>query len=170
MKQGCHHRPLPRRQKGLALPIVMIFLIILLVLATAGMDDTAMQERMAGNLRDREAAFQAAEAALREGEEWLQANQATALTNGDMPVAVAAAWDGAAPAPTGVRATPYDAASEIQLASAPVYYVGPPELLWSNAGVEVGLEIPRYLYPVIARGEGGTATAVVILRTLFEPN
>jgi len=170
MKLRCFNESPPHRQRGMALPVVMIFLIILLVLATAGMDDTAMQERMAGNLRDREAAFQAAEAALREGEEWLRANQATALTNADMPVAVAAAWDGLAPAPTGTRASPYDAASEIQLASAPVYYVGPPELLWSNAGIEVGLEVPRYLYPVIARGEGGTANAVVILRTLFEPN
>ena len=46
-----------RQQAGVVLPVVLILLVILGVLATSGMDDTAMQERMAGNLRDREIAF-----------------------------------------------------------------------------------------------------------------
>ncbi|EED31053.1 Tfp pilus assembly protein PilX [gamma proteobacterium NOR5-3] len=149
----------------------MILMIIMLVLASAGMDDTVMQERMAGNLRDREAAFQAAEAALREGEEWVQGNQATALANPELTALDARTWDGATtPAPTGSRAGIYATSSELQLNSAPVFYAGPPVLLWANAGVEVGIETPRYLYPVIARGVGGTDNAVVVLRTFFEPN
>ncbi|WOJ93464.1 PilX N-terminal domain-containing pilus assembly protein [Congregibacter variabilis] len=158
------------RQSGVALPVVMLLMIILLVLSTAGMEDTAMQERMAGNLRDREAAFQAAEAALREGEEWVQNNQATALANPEMTAIEAAAWDGVSPAPIGSRASLYDSSSEIQLASDPVFYAAPPVLLWANGGVEVGVETPRYLYPVIARGVGGSDSAVVVLRTLFEAN
>ena len=158
------------RQKGVVLPMVMIMMIILLVLSSAGMDDTLMQERMAGNLRDREAAFQAAEAALRAGEVWAQNNQSTALANAELPQRLAALWDGASPAPSGTRTALYPVSSEIQLAADPVFYVAPPELLWANAGVEVGVETPRYLYPVTARGVGGTDNAVVILRTLFEPN
>lgn len=167
----CHHPVhLPRHQRGVALPISMILMIVILVLATSGMDDTLMQERMAGNLRDREAAFQAAEAALREGELWTQANQAVALANAELEQIDGAVWDAASPAPTGARAGIYPTSSEIQLDSDPVYYVGPPELLWANAGVEVGVETPRFLYPVTARGVGGTDKAVVVLRTLFEPN
>lgn len=161
---------LRQSQTGVALPIVMILLIVIAVLATSGMRDTAMQERMAGNMRDREAAFQAAEAALREGETWLQANQMTALSHAPMTQVTAMQWDGVSPAPIGTRPGLYPTGSELQLSADPVYYVGPPDLLWANAGVEVGIESPRYLYPVIARGVGGTDNTVVVLKTMFEPN
>jgi type IV pilus assembly protein PilX len=170
MNTSYSHRSTARhQQQGVALPVVMILMIILLVLASAGMDDTLMQERMAGNLRDREAAFHAAEAALRAGEACAQNNQATAQGNVSFPQQLAAQWDGASPAPSGARTDLYGTGSEIQLASDPVFHVGPPELLWANAGVEVGLEVPRYLYPVTARGVGGTDKAVVVLRALYEP-
>ena len=162
--------PALHRQRGVALPVVMILMIIMLVLGSAGMKDTLMQERMAANLRDREAAFQAAEAALRAGEVWAQNNQATALANAEFKQKLAAQWDGISPAPSGSRANLYPAGGEIQLAGDPVFYVAPPQLLWANSGVEVGVETPRYLYPVTARGVGGTDNAVVVLRSLFEPN
>src|SRR6056297_1077089 len=91
------------RQSGIVLPIVMILMVILGVLAVSGMDDTAMQERMAGNLRDREVAFQAAESALRMGEGWIQTNRSEAEGNTEMSGAQAATWDGLSPEPSGVR-------------------------------------------------------------------
>lgn len=156
-----------RRQRGVVLPIVMILMVILGVLAVSGMDDTAMQERMAGNMRDREIAFQAAESALRDGETWLQANRDTAEGNADLAGADARTWDGASPVPSGTRTGLYTTDDEISLAADPVFYVGPPRLLRSNPG-----ETPaqfREIFPVIARGVGGTDTAVVILRSNFEP-
>lgn len=156
-----------QRQRGVVLPIVMILMVILGVLAVSGMDDTAMQERMAGNMRDREIAFQAAESALRDGELWLQGNRDTAEGNMEMMGEDARIWNGAAPAPSGRRTGLYAADDVISLSAEPVYYVGPPRLLRSNPG-----ETPaqfREIFPVIARGQGATDTTVVILRSTFEP-
>jgi type IV pilus assembly protein PilX len=49
--------------------VALVLLLVLTVLGAAGVQNTSMEERMAGNYRDRFSAFQAAEAALRAGEE-----------------------------------------------------------------------------------------------------
>lgn len=54
------------RQAGVALITAMIFLVVLTLLATAGMRGTLLQERMAANARNHDMAFEAAEAALRD--------------------------------------------------------------------------------------------------------
>lgn len=56
------------RQQGAALVVGLIMLLLLTLIGVAGMRDTLLQEKMAGNMRDREMALQAAEAALRAGE------------------------------------------------------------------------------------------------------
>lgn len=58
----------PRRQHGAVLIVALVLLLVLTILGTAGMRDTAMEERMAGNFRDFSAALEAAETALRVGE------------------------------------------------------------------------------------------------------
>jgi len=60
------------RQSGSALIISLVFLLVLTVLSVAAMQGTTMQERMAGNYRENNEAFQAAEAALRTGERYLE--------------------------------------------------------------------------------------------------
>ena len=57
-----------RRQRGVALSVVLILLVIMTLLALAGMRGTLLEEKMSGNVLDRELQFQAAEAALRVGE------------------------------------------------------------------------------------------------------
>lgn len=56
------------RQGGAALLTGLIFLIILTLLGITAMQTSIMEERMSGNTRDRNIAFQAAEAALRDAE------------------------------------------------------------------------------------------------------
>ena len=58
----------PSRQRGAVLIVALVLLLVLTLLGTAGMQDTAMEERMAGNFRDLSVALQAAEAGLRSGE------------------------------------------------------------------------------------------------------
>lgn len=57
-----------RSQHGAVLIVALVLLLVLTILGTAGIQDTAMEERMAGNFRDHSAAMQAAESALRAGE------------------------------------------------------------------------------------------------------
>jgi len=57
------------KQQGAVLIVALVLLLVLTILAAAGVQNTSMEERMAGNYRDRFSAFQAAEAALRAGEQ-----------------------------------------------------------------------------------------------------
>jgi type IV pilus assembly protein PilX len=58
----------PNHQTGISLVIVMIFLVILSVLGVSAMQSSTLGSRVARNEADRTLAFQAAEAALRDGE------------------------------------------------------------------------------------------------------
>lgn len=56
------------RERGAAMVIALVMLLVLTLLATASARMTLMEERMTGNTQDRNIAFQAAEAGLRAGE------------------------------------------------------------------------------------------------------
>ena len=58
----------PSLQRGATLVVVLILLLIMTVLGLAILRGTSLDERMSANMRDRSLSFQAAEAALREGE------------------------------------------------------------------------------------------------------
>lgn len=51
-------------QRGIALAMSLIFLLILTLFAVVSMNTGTMQEKMAGNMRDQDVALQAAESAL----------------------------------------------------------------------------------------------------------
>ena len=55
-------------QRGAVLIVALVFMLIISVLGVASMRNATMQERMAGNNKDINIAFQAAEAAVREAE------------------------------------------------------------------------------------------------------
>ena len=56
------------RQEGAALIVALVLLLVLTVLGTAGVQNTVVTERLAGNYRDMAVAFESAEAGLRDGE------------------------------------------------------------------------------------------------------
>jgi type IV pilus assembly protein PilX len=60
--------PNPSRQRGVTLVVVLILLMVVTLIALASLRGTLMEERMSSNVLDRSLSFQAAEAALREGE------------------------------------------------------------------------------------------------------
>ena len=59
-------RPAGKRQRGAALVIGLILLLILTVLGVSGLGTASMEVRFADNAKQREYAFQGAESALRE--------------------------------------------------------------------------------------------------------
>lgn len=149
----------PTRQGGAALIISLIFLLLMTLIGVTSMQTTTLQERMAGNSRDRNLALQAAEAGLRQGELWLgtAANRNTA----DIATALSApaTWDGSAPHGTAPGFTP-------ALASNPVFYVGPPTQ--AIYGISSSSMTTEDFYPVTAYAEGGADTTVVILQSMFK--
>jgi type IV pilus assembly protein PilX len=61
-------------QRGMSLFPAMVFLLVLAMLGIAALGSSAMQERMAGNAKDMNIAFQAAEAGLRDAENDIDTN------------------------------------------------------------------------------------------------
>ena len=60
--------PCRQTQRGAALIIGLIFLVLLTLIGVTAMQSTTMEEKMAGNMRERDRAFQGAESALRSAE------------------------------------------------------------------------------------------------------
>ncbi len=58
------HPARPPLQRGAVLAISLIILVVMTILGITAMQTTVVQEKMAGNLRDKDVAFRAAEAGL----------------------------------------------------------------------------------------------------------
>jgi type IV pilus assembly protein PilX len=61
MKHAFHRR---HQQRGATLIVLLVMLVIVTLLTVSSLRSTTQEERMAGNFRDRDKAFQAAEAAV----------------------------------------------------------------------------------------------------------
>jgi type IV pilus assembly protein PilX len=68
------------RQRGAALVISLLLLLVMTLLGLGASQSTRLQERMAGNQRDQELALQGAEAALRDAEDDLDPNRRPSLS------------------------------------------------------------------------------------------
>lgn len=139
-----------RAQSGAVLVIGLIILVVLTLLGVQGMRTNVAQERMAGNMRERNVAFQAAEAALRQGESVVPQGSDPA------PLADIAGWDGVAG--QDVRSVEGFTTG----VGNPVFHVGPPvEIL---VGIDGGQEVIE-IYPVTARGVGFQPGSVVVIQS-----
>jgi type IV pilus assembly protein PilX len=171
----------PSRQRGIVLVVALIMLTIITLLGVSAMQVTSMEERMAGNARDRSLAFQAAEAALRDGERFLTQAVLPTFdgTNGLYPAPAAGAmpiWaqaDGSLQGKAfwetngrvygdtvdGVAEQPRYVIEEIS-----VCRPGVGDSWKSNAPCE---ELAEF-YRVTARGIGGSANAIVVLQSTYK--
>lgn len=68
-----------RNQRGIALFISLVLLLVLTIVGVSAVQTTSLEERMARNTHDSVLAFQSAEVALREAEVALDAINSTAL-------------------------------------------------------------------------------------------
>ncbi len=70
-------------QQGVALFISLVMLLILTILGVSAVQTTALQERMSRNSLDNNLAFQAAESAIRDGEDFIEVNFNSLVDFGD---------------------------------------------------------------------------------------
>jgi type IV pilus assembly protein PilX len=174
----------PSRQKGATLFTALIFLIMLSLLGVSAAQMSVLEERMSGNTRNRDLAFQAAEAALEHVEHNLSigdnirslipapANSTSGTIAGPGLRAInvclpnsADYWNGSGVADCGGTTQQYAWSSTTartpthslnQVASQPQYVV---ERFPNDGTTEK--------YRVTARGVGGDSAAVVILQAMF---
>ena len=64
----------PKQQTGTVLAVSLIILLVLTIIGVSGLSTSSLEEKITGNFRDREIAFQAAEAALAYAEKFAKDN------------------------------------------------------------------------------------------------
>lgn len=147
---------------------------------------STLQERVAGNTREKQRAFEAAQAALRYGERWLDTGAGTAgPCAGTLPITALQACTnplGRASCLTtlaGARQDPGDwparfeftpaampvAAERGVAANGDIHYVAPPGLYIEAAGPSP--DGRGLLYCVTAYGRGGSASTLSVLRSIY---
>lgn len=168
----------PHNERGAAMVIALVMLLVLTILASASARMTLMEERMTGNTQDRNIAFQAAEAGLRAGEDEAQVpvlpdfdvnadGLYTPADPGDPPVWETVDWEDA----DEVIVSEELADAPGLLADASVAYIveqlpripTPGEDLSADASVDEAT-----FYRVTARGVGVGGNATVTLQTTFK--
>ena len=182
-----------RRQRGLSLVTTMVLMLATLGLGVAVMGVNAMEERMIGNTKDRDLALQAAEAALRDGEQDVASNvsPSTAFTDTCAsglctPPAQRDALGALASLPVDDSRLGFDWATDTMVrhygqytgaaafpsvAQQPRYVIEKYSYLGTPAGesVVLGSEpvAPGVGYRITARGVGARPETVVILQSIY---
>lgn len=159
----------PSRQQGVSLVVSLIFLVVLGMLGAWAASSNMLQERMAGGTRNRDLALQAAEAALREGEAFLQSQSATwhntsaaQFTGADglLTYSAASANDLAYWRLTSSWPSSKTASTTLnQVSAAPQYIV-------QRLGNLDPTTPAAIYYRITARAVGGDANAVVIVQSV----
>ena len=71
----------PTSEKGAVLLVALIVLLLMTIIGISSMRGTSLQERMAGNMRDQNLAFQSAETAMRQAEAFVLSKEANFWQN-----------------------------------------------------------------------------------------
>ncbi len=157
-------------QRGAALIVSLILLLVMTLLGATAMQGTVLEEKMAGNFRDMNLAFQAAEVALRDAESDIPSrvsgltNFSEDCTNGlcDATAGLSEVWT--ANSGNGVTLSTYTDTSLLPLVvQQPQYWI---------EGYKVrplGSASWKYQYRITAIGYGGNSNTQVILQTTFAP-
>ena len=170
-----------RRQDGVALFIALVVLLVITVLGISGLQTTTLEERMAASARDRDIAFQAAEAALFQAEQFVTGLPVTGLAQFDLNTAglyrpqtdpalddwwETVDWENDGTLPTvGVAINGVAAQPRYIVEYQTRVLAGDDALNISNVGASVGT--PTDIFRITAFGTGGSDRANVMLQATY---
>lgn len=146
-------------QDGSALIISLVFLVLLTMIGVASIQDSTLQERMAGNERDRNLAFQSAEAALRAGERWLLGSIGLPSPTGKGGF-IGPSYEGLRPSDPD-----YDWNESRSVTESKARYAVELIVAQTPGAAQFGEVYEVGSYRITARAEGATTGAVVILQS-----
>jgi type IV pilus assembly protein PilX len=155
-------------EQGSALVMSIVFLLVLTLLAVVGMQTTILEEKMAGNLRDRELAFRAAETALRAAEELLVQDpdllfdDSEGLYQADPDLLTALDWTEDDSLKLGSELHGIWSSPRFVIEEQPPFF-GTDNPLFADEAVP-----PERYYRIFSKGVGGTESAVVILQSTYK--
>ena len=146
-------RPRPA-QTGVTMIVLLVMLVIVMLLTISSLRSTTMEERMAGNFRDRDKAFQAAEAVVQTCLMRLNAGQYT----GPKLLPVAAAASGTQPANWDV-ASNWTGANSTAVTITGAKLAQDPRCMVETLGTDS--------YRVTGRATGASTDSVVMLQATY---
>lgn len=163
------------RQRGAVLVTAMLLLLVLTIIGVTVMQMSRMQERMAGNSRDVNLAFQAAEGALRNGELFIGNQLSRPLTCSEAPCEV---WlEGSVEGSVAnkdeewweTNGQAFDLEPIDGLADEPQATIEELGFVRTDGGVVMGQDPPdgRDFYQVTARSTGGSGQAELVLQSTY---
>ncbi len=159
-----------RHQSGAVLIISLIMLLLLTLIGVTASQVTTLEEKMAGNMRDKNLAFQAAESALREAEESLKNALPpfdNAGTGGFYSSTSTIPTEAAIMTDTFWTTNPVVSSNVNGLGNniaAPVYIIQQlPAACFTTPCTSSGLRIP---HRITVRATGSSPTTVVILQSI----
>ena len=166
-----------QRQRGAALVVALIMLLVMTVLGIAAMQVTRMEERMAGNSRDVNLAFQSAEAGLRDAEGRIFSGPKPMPTCAAAPCAV---WDKDHLLPADLRnqtlswwstyGVEYGVAATAEIPEVTRDPIVTTEHLWfepDSLAPSNGKKVGRDFYKVTANATGASDSANVVLESTY---
>jgi type IV pilus assembly protein PilX len=166
-----------RAQRGVALVIALLVLVLLTSLGVAMFRSFGLQERIAGNTREKQHAFQAAESALQFGEWWLTQNNAVTGTScsGNLTATTVCsnaqtlatftggAWTiGSTYTPINVNGA---APMTISTSGGAGTYYSSPRLYINYMGLDPTGQ--ARVYQVTATGNGGDANSIAVVQSTY---
>jgi type IV pilus assembly protein PilX len=162
-------------QRGAVLVTAILLLLVLTIIGVTVMQMSRMQERMAGNSRDVNLAFQGAEGALREAENLIDAanvRPVSCLEGCTFLIEDSVAGNPAKQDLTWWEdnSTDFNGGVVIDnLAEQPTATIEELGFFRTDGGVVMGQDPPdgRDFYQVTSRSTGGSGTAEVVLQTTF---
>lgn len=152
----------PGHQTGAVLIVSLIMLLLLTVIGTASMQSTSLEEKMAGNMRNKSLAFQNAEAALRAAELLIPTLNQDSFNNTNGLYTETGTPPGSDDNWANFSTRSHNAAAG-QASSAPLYVI---QRILDNGRLDLNADVSN-LYRITARGVGGTDTAVVVVQSIF---
>lgn len=173
LKTQVYRAPLSR-QKGAVLIVGIIMLFVMTLISVSSISGSLLETRMSSNYRDRQVAFQAAEAALRRGERLtasytISTSYSVACTNGlclaDLRNGIDYAdyWLDPTIWSTSTRHITYVVAGTATPAKIIIEFMGP-KIIDLDVGPQV---TDPTIYRVTALGYGQSANSRVMLQSTF---
>ena len=164
-------------QRGTALVMTLVILLLLTMLGITAINTSTLEERMAGNTKDQNLSFQAAETVLRAAEAWVQSTTAaTQLTTNNasgiydstgVPSTTTELWDSidwSSPSNLvtypGVPGAPATTSSLSEVNTQPRYIIEKISIEPLSPGTRITVRIT-------ARGTGASDTTVSMVQSTY---
>jgi type IV pilus assembly protein PilX len=162
-------------QSGAVLIISLIMLLLLTLIGTSSMQSTSLEEKMAGNMRDKSLAFQAAESALKAAESSLPpaVSPTDSGTGGiysstsTIPTAAAILTDAFWTTNPVATSTVTGLGNNI---TTPLYIIQDMGMICTTTTLPCPASDQKQTYRITTRATGGTTNAVVILQSVYSPS